>query len=98
MPKLFMDMTRTNLASLESLRGLLALWVLIAHVTARVISEGTISKAHAQAPLEPLLPVYVFMILSGFVIFSLLQREQESYGVFVVRRIFRLAPLFLVVM
>jgi len=72
--------------------------VLVAHVTARIISEATIGRVHAQAPLEPLIPVYVFMILSGFVIFSLLHRQQESYGVFVLRRFFRLAPLFLVVL
>lgn len=97
--KLFMTVTYPKsaggkLAGLESLRGLLALWVVVAHVTARVISEETITKAHAQAPLEPLLPVYVFMILSGFVIFHLLQREQESYGAFLLRRFFRLAPLY----
>ena len=89
---------RPKLATLESLRGLLALWVLVAHVTVRVISESSISSMHARAPLEPLLPVYVFMILSGFVIFSLLQRGDESYGVFILRRFFRLAPLFLLVL
>ena len=89
---------RPKFATLESLRGLLALWVLVAHVTARVLSESSISSMHAQAPLEPLLPVYVFMILSGFVIFSLLQRGDESYGVFILRRFFRLAPLFLLVL
>jgi peptidoglycan/LPS O-acetylase OafA/YrhL len=89
---------RPKLATLESLRGLLALWVVVAHVTARVISESSISSMHAQAPLEPLLPVYVFMILSGFVIFSLLQRGDESYGVFILRRFFRLAPLFFLVL
>lgn len=93
-----MDVTKPKLAALESLRGVLALWVLVAHVTARVISEATISTAHARAPLEPLLPVYVFMILSGFVIFNLLHRQSESYGVFIVRRFFRLAPLFFIVL
>jgi peptidoglycan/LPS O-acetylase OafA/YrhL len=90
--------TKPKLASLESLRGLLALWVVVAHVTARVISEGTIAGFHARAPLEPLLPVYVFMILSGFVIFHLLERQRESYGAFILRRFFRLAPLYLVVL
>ena len=91
-------MTKPKLASLESLRGLLALWVVVAHVTARVISEDTIAGFHARAPLEPLLPVYVFMILSGFVIFHLLERQRESYGAFILRRFFRLAPLYLVVL
>jgi peptidoglycan/LPS O-acetylase OafA/YrhL len=87
-----------KLASLESLRGLLALWVLVAHVAARIISDGTIERAHSQAMLEPLMPVYVFMMLSGFVIFGLMDREREPYGTFVLRRFFRLAPLYLVVL
>ncbi len=91
-------MTHPKLASLESLRGLLALWVVVAHVTARVISEGTIINFHARAPLEPLLPVYVFMTLSGFVIFQLLEQRRERYGAFILRRFFRLAPLYLVVL
>lgn len=93
-----MDGTNAKLASLESLRGLLALWVLVAHVAARVISEGSIARFHARAPLEPLLPVYVFMILSGFVIFHLLERQRESYGAFLLRRFFRLAPLYFAVL
>lgn len=93
-----MDGTKTKLASLESLRGLLALWVLTAHVAARVISEGSILRFHARAALEPLLPVYVFMILSGFVIFHLLDRQRERYGAFLLRRFFRLAPLYFAVL
>lgn len=93
-----MDGTNAKLASLESLRGLLALWVLVAHVAARVISEGSILRFHARAPLEPLLPVYVFMALSGFVIFHLLERQRERYGAFLLRRFFRLAPLYFVVL
>jgi peptidoglycan/LPS O-acetylase OafA/YrhL len=38
------------------------------------------------------------MILSGFVIFHLLERQRESYGAFILRRFFRLAPLYLVVL
>lgn len=84
-----------KLDELEALRGLLALWVLVAHVTARVISDATIAKLHFQAILEPLTAVSVFMILSGFVITLLLVREKPSYGSFIVRRVFRLVPLYL---
>lgn len=87
-----------KIASLEALRGLLALWVVVCHVTARIVSDATIRNAHFQAVLEPLIPVTVFMILSGFVIFALLQREHPSYGEFVMRRFFRLAPLYFVVL
>ncbi len=87
-----------KIASLEALRGLLALWVVVCHVTSRIVSDATIQNAHFQAVLEPLIPVTVFMILSGFVIFALLQREHPSYGAFVLRRFFRLAPLYFVVL
>ncbi|MST94839.1 MAG: acyltransferase, partial [Pedosphaera sp.] len=38
--------------------------------------------------------VDIFLILSGFVIFNLLDRG-ETYGVFITRRFFRLFPAFL---
>lgn len=84
-----------KLEELEALRGLLALWVLVAHVTSRVVSDETIARLHFQAILEPLTAVWVFMILSGFVITLLLVREKPSYGSFLVRRVFRLVPLYL---
>jgi peptidoglycan/LPS O-acetylase OafA/YrhL len=93
-----MPQSQSKIASLESLRGLLALWVVVAHVTSRIVSDATIRSAHFQAILEPLIPVYVFMILSGFVIFGLLERERPSFGGFVLRRFFRLAPLYFVVL
>jgi peptidoglycan/LPS O-acetylase OafA/YrhL len=89
---------QSKIASLEALRGILALWVVVCHVTSRILSDETIRDAHFQALLEPLVPVTVFMILSGFVIFALLQREHPSYGAFVLRRFFRLAPLYFVVL
>jgi peptidoglycan/LPS O-acetylase OafA/YrhL len=93
-----MSQPQAKIASLEALRGLLALWVVVCHVTARIVSDATIRGAHFQALLEPLIPVTVFMILSGFVIFALLQREHPSYGAFVLRRFFRLAPLYFLVL
>lgn len=87
-----------KIAALESLRGLLALWVVVAHVTARVISDASVVETHARAALEPLLPVYVFMILSGFVIWGLLRREHENWRTFITRRFFRLAPLYFAVL
>lgn len=78
---------------LEGLRGLLALWVVLAHVLAlaglgigwrgpfKLLTNGT----HA---------VDVFIILSGFVIFLLIDRQQESYGRFIWRRFWRLFPSY----
>jgi len=48
---------------LESLRGLLAVWVLAAHVAGRSLLDSQIAAARLNALTEPLLPVYVFMIL-----------------------------------
>ena len=83
-----------RLSPLDALRGLLATWVMVAHVASRVLSDRAIQKFHLQAALEPLIPVYVFMILSGFVIFHFLHRDYSGYRSFIVRRFFRLAPLY----
>lgn len=82
----------------DVLRGLLATWVMIAHVVGRVLSDRTIQNYHLQAVLEPLIPVYVFMILSGFVIFYFLDQEYGGYRSFLARRFFRLAPLYFVIL
>ena len=39
--------------------------------------------------------VQIFMIISGFVIFFLLDKKRESYGQFILRRFFRLYPLYI---
>jgi peptidoglycan/LPS O-acetylase OafA/YrhL len=40
--------------------------------------------------------VNTFIVLSGFVITMLLTRSQESYSAFIIRRVMRLAPVYLV--
>jgi len=77
----------------ESLRAFLAWWVVAGHVlNASPLSIPTSVKnliwgGHA---------VNVFILLSGFVIFLLLDTRHESYCAFIVRRVFRLWPVFLV--
>jgi len=93
-----MEAARPKLAALESLRGLLAVWVLAAHVAGRALLDSDIQAAHLAAITEPLLPVYVFMALSGFVIFYLLDGKRQSYRTFLTHRFFRLMPLYLVVL
>jgi peptidoglycan/LPS O-acetylase OafA/YrhL len=44
------------------------------------------------------MPVDVFIVLSGFVIFSLLDHKHDGYWSFIIRRFFRLFPLFVVVL
>jgi peptidoglycan/LPS O-acetylase OafA/YrhL len=40
-------------------------------------------------------PVYLFVIISGFVITHLLLAKQQSYGPYIVRRLMRIAPVYL---
>ncbi|MCG8907312.1 acyltransferase [Pseudomonas sp. DP-17] len=76
----------------EGLRGILAIWVVIGHVT----SGLPISFNFASPSLWNTVPVQVFIILSGFVIFSLLDREHQSYVAFLTQRAFRIFPIYLV--
>jgi peptidoglycan/LPS O-acetylase OafA/YrhL len=73
----------------DGLRGLLALWVFIAHA----IELGPYSSVARH--LHPEYAVDVFIILSGFVIFHLLSRG-EDFATFITRRFFRLFPVFAV--
>jgi len=80
----------------ESLRGLLAVWVIAYHAC---LTAGM----HAETwpfPFSLLgkgdYAVDMFIILSGFVIFALLDNSRETYGIFIIRRAFRLYPVYLV--
>jgi peptidoglycan/LPS O-acetylase OafA/YrhL len=84
-----------RLATIEGLRGILALWVLFSHVvTAAGLGEGW------RGPFRVLYvgthAVDCFIIVSGFVIFHLLDTARESYGRFIARRALRLYPAYLV--
>ena len=72
----------------DGLRGLLAAWVLLAHVS--YLSHFEQFRVAMRAGMA----VDIFLILSGFVIFNLLDRG-ETYGAFITRRFFRLFPAFL---
>lgn len=85
-----------KIIQIEGLRGYLALWVMIDHLIAscgypvnklfgitRIIRSGWYA-------------VDLFIIISGFVIFYLLDTKRESYFEFIFRRFFRLFPLFIV--
>jgi len=88
------DSNRLN--AIEGLRGYLALWVLVCHV---LWASGL--QANALSGLPKLLrmgeyAVDLFIIVSGFVIFLSLDSRSVSYKQFIVRRFFRLFPLFLI--
>ncbi len=86
--------TDHRIVEFEALRGCLAWWVVFSHL-----------YLHAGIPVENRLPfefwmasgwiaVEVFIILSGYVIALLIETQNEPYGVFIIRRFFRLAPVY----
>jgi peptidoglycan/LPS O-acetylase OafA/YrhL len=78
----------------EALRGVLALWVVVGHVLKHSgYSAGMLGPFGLLA--EPGWPVDLFIILSGFVIFNLIDHKHEGYVPFIVRRFFRLYPVYL---
>lgn len=80
----------------ESLRGLMALWVLLGHV-ASTFEIPDLDHLWWWRLLESnLKAVDVFIILSGFVIFHLLHAKHEPYGSYIYRRFLRLFPAYLV--
>lgn len=85
-----------RLEAVEGLRAYLALWVVVCHVFwASGIEAEALSGLAKLLRLGPY-AVDVFIIVSGFVIFMSLDSGRMSYRQFVVRRFFRLFPVFLV--
>ncbi|TRX73884.1 acyltransferase family protein [Pseudomonas mangiferae] len=89
--------TRPRLAGLDFLRGFAALWVLMFHVVELV-------PAAYHGPYSPYLlhvgwnGVDLFFVLSGFLIGGLLAADRgETRGGFLLRRVLRIYPAFLVV-
>lgn len=76
------------------MRGLLALWVVVYHIS----TFAGIFPDKWPLPFGLLghgdYAVHIFIILSGFVIFALLDGESESYRQFMIRRAFRLFPVY----
>nr|WP_294549362.1 acyltransferase [uncultured Rhodopila sp.] len=80
----------------ESLRGLMALWVLLGHVTLTFTPPRSLDSVAWRLLGANTKPVDVFIILSGFVVFNLLSRGRESYRRYIARRFLRLFPAYLV--
>ncbi len=93
-----------RLLPIEGLRAYLALWVVVAHVMflAGVDPHG-VRDNHFWTALGQFFgdgpyAVQIFMIVSGFVIFYLLDHKKESYRPFLVRRFFRLYPVYVLLL
>lgn len=88
--------TVSRLPTIEGLRAYLALWVLVSHV---MWLSGYVLEALTGLPKAFKIGTYavhLFIILSGFVIARLLDTQRETYLPFIVRRFFRLFPVFIV--
>lgn len=84
-----------KITELEGLRGWLAWWVVADHC----LGAARYDIADLPGPLGVLrngaLAVAVFILLSGFVVFLLLDTQRTGYRAFLIRRFFRLFPVYL---
>lgn len=87
--------TIQKIQSIEGLRGILALWVLLTHaLSASGLGQNWRGPFRVVATGQ--YAVDVFMVISGFVIFYLLNTARERYGQFLYRRFLRLYPVYLI--
>lgn len=80
-----------RIVPLEGIRGIMAWWVVLGHVAHTVGLDIPVIAQNALA-------VDVFIILSGFVITSLIVTKQEAYLPYITRRALRIFPAYLVVL
>ncbi|WP_308992664.1 acyltransferase [Mariniflexile litorale] len=85
-----------QLPLIEGIRGYLALWVVFDHLLG--FSGYGVSSLNFFFKIvrSGWYAVDIFIIISGFVIFYLLETKRETYKVFIIRRFFRLWPLFII--
>ena len=88
--------TQTNpshkITPIEGLRGYLALAVILQHL----IGEGGYGSKHPILGNIGSLAVKCFIIISGFVIFFLIDTRSEPYPAYITRRFFRIFPIMTV--
>ncbi len=83
----------------EGLRGLMALWVFLGHICNRfgIFYSSDIEAGYRLATLTSI-PVYIFICLSGFAIFTLLGNKWGGYNAYLLGRFFRIFPIYLIVL
>ena len=91
--------SQPRIQEFEGLRGGLAWWVVFFHLGMMVGSDpAQRTKFENLVVLGGWQGVEQFIILSGFVIAVLLDARRERYLVYIVRRFFRLAPVYYVLL
>ncbi len=88
----FGDTCSNRLIEFEGLRGFLAAWVIFGHIL--LFSGYTYTDGFFGILFSPVLGVYVFMMLSGFVITYALDSRSSSWFDFMKRRFFRIYPVY----
>lgn len=78
----------------EALRGLMALWVVAGHVI-HTVDIGPEPAGWLRLLARNPYAVNVFIALSGFVIYALIDQKREPYGLYIARRALRLFPAYL---
>jgi peptidoglycan/LPS O-acetylase OafA/YrhL len=98
---LILNPSKQNFVAIESLRGLMAWWVVIGH--AIQLCGAALPEAYGPSIFQKLLeyiqhgatPVGVFIIVSGFVITHLLMGSETSYKNYIARRALRIFPIYI---
>ena len=85
----------SRLLPIEGLRAYLALWVVVCHALWASGYETEALTALPKLIRTGSYSVDLFIIISGFVIMLALDKQRETYVQFVVRRLFRLFPVFI---
>lgn len=81
---------------IDGLRGFLAWWVVAGHLLQWSGFHRQDLSLFWQLFYTPANAVNVFMIVSGFVIFFLLDKLGEGYPAFITRRLLRLFPVYII--
>lgn len=79
---------------LEYLRGLLSLWVLLDH--GLHLSGISVVPNYLGIIKQSGRAVEVFIIISGFVIYNLINTVPQTWGQFITRRLFRIYPVYII--
>lgn len=87
-------MKANNFSSIEGLRAWMAWWVVVGHGIHLAGAPPWLPNIASKLFVQGDVAVNVFIIVSGFVITHLLLVKNESYGQYIVRRFFRLFPIY----
>jgi peptidoglycan/LPS O-acetylase OafA/YrhL len=86
----------SRISSIEGLRAYLSIWVVVGHVLGSSgYADESLLGALTRVLRSGWLAVHIFIIISGFVIFNLIDRSGDNYLQYIVKRFFRLWPIFI---